>query len=168
MTTAKLVNEGEVCMAVELVYQVASFSELDEILQFAEGRLAHVISDPTERMFASWHAPWRREALEHYLKLGWSFTVRNKSEPGAPLMGFFLGQALLFLRGQTQTLWIEHIDAISDDARNGLTDVAVRLSREKHLQRVLFRDAESVKSSLTQFKSQPMPDSITEVFTTKG
>lgn len=155
-------------MAFELVYQVANPSELDEIIAFAEARLAETETDPTERMFKAWHAPWRKEALEHYLKLGWSFTVRERSPSGTKLVGFFLGQALLFLRSQTQTLWIEYLDAETKDARDGLVDLAVRLSREKHLQRVLFQNPSSVESSLGSFKHQSMPDAIIEVFTTKG
>ncbi len=151
---------------MEFAYHIATPSELEEILSFSEAMLAKSESDETQRMFKSWHAPWRREALEHYLKLGWSFTVRDKGDQ--KLLGFFLGQALLFMRGQTQTLWIEALEAENEEARKGLADVAVRLSREKHLQRVLFQDSKSVEGHLDAFKHNALPDSIIEVFTTKG
>jgi hypothetical protein len=162
---AILAAEG---IRMELVYQVAVLSELDEILAFAESRLALQISDATDRVFRQWGARWRREALEHYLQLGWSFTVRRKnSGAAAPLAGFFLGQPFLFMRGNTQTLWIEHLDGDADDVRVGLVDVAIRLSREKHLQRVLFGDP-SIKDVLGSWPHSRMSDEIIEVQTTKG
>lgn len=151
---------------MELAYHIATIAELDEILAFSQAQLAKSEPDETARMFKSWHAPWRKEALEHYLKLGWSFTVREKSS--GRLLGYFLGQALLFLRGQTQTLWIEVLEAENEEARAGLTDVAIRLSREKHLQRVLFAESANVKGAFGAFKSTPIPDVIIEVATTKG
>lgn len=136
---------------MELAYKIATLAELDEILAFGDAALARTEKDETARMFKSWHAPWRKESLEHYLKLGWSFVARDKATD--ELQGFFLGQALLFIRSQTQTLWIEALEAKTDEARQGLADIAIRLSREKHLQRVLF--------------CQP-DGSFTEVATTKG
>jgi hypothetical protein len=156
----------EASLVAELAYQIATPKELDEILAFGEARLAANDPDPTTRMFKSWHAPWRKESLEHYLKLGWSFIVRDKQTN--ELLGFFLGQALLFMRGHTQTLWIEALDAKTEEARQGLADVAIRLSREKHLQRVLFAETANVQGAIKNFPHAPMQGAITEVATTKS
>lgn len=130
-----------------LVHQVLSPSDLETVYEFASKRLVVEIPDSTERQFASWTAKWRRESLEHYLKLGWSFIVREGSHTG-PTRGFFLGQPLLFFRGQTQSLWVEHLDGETPEAIASLVDVAVRVGREKHLQRVLFAEADKHKDYL--------------------
>ncbi|MCM2281024.1 MAG: hypothetical protein NDI61_04175 [Bdellovibrionaceae bacterium] len=158
---------------MELVYQVAAPDELDELLEFTKQRLADTEPDPIARRFAEWTAPWRRESLEHYLKLGWSFTARvpSQGERRGELMGFFLGQPFLFLRGHTQTLWIEHLDGLDPGIRAGLTDVAVRLARDKHMQRVLFGNGLAGAANGADLKSWPsraITEEIREVQTTKG
>lgn len=149
-------------MAVE--FQVLSLSDLDEIFNFANQRLVASIPDEQERTFALWAAKWRREALEHYLKLGWSFIAR---ENGATV-GFFLAQPFLFFRGQTQTLWVEHIEAIKPEIVERLIEVAVRVAREKHLQRVLFSDSGKFMNELSPWRAVRISDDIAEVMTTKG
>lgn len=157
---------------MELVYQVAAPPEMEEILAFAQRRLTETEVDPIARRFAEWNAPWRIEALEHYLKLGWSFTARTSA--GGELVGFFLGQPFLFMRGQTQTLWIEYLDAKHIEERAGLVDVAIRLAREKHLQRVLFAGAlapilkQDGGAVLRAWTYRPITEEIIEVPTTKG
>jgi hypothetical protein len=123
-----------------LEFQVLSLGDLDEVYSFSEQELRSSVPDETERAFASWHARWRKEALEHYLRLGWSFIARDKNGETA---GYFLAQPLLFFRGQTQTLWVEWIAAREDETRNALADVAKRVAREKNLQRVLYSEGES-------------------------
>lgn len=150
-------------MAAELIYQVLSPSDQEEILQFAQKNLENSIPDETERMFRSWTVKWRTEALQHYLRLGWSFIVRREGQ----VVGFFLGQPFLFFRGNTQTLWVEHIEALDEEVRAGLIDVAVRVAREKHLQRVLFADAEQSKNELERWKPIKFADAIAEIKTTK-
>lgn len=157
---------------MELVYRVATPAELEDILAFAEEQLKGAEPDETLRMFQSWHARWRREALEHYLALGWSFLAnwRDPSKDGSrrlPIAGFFLAQPLLFVRGMTQSLWIEFLAADSEAARTGLIDVAVRMGRDKHLQRVLFSDAAAAGTDLGAWRHAPVPDTIFEVPTTK-
>lgn len=149
-----------------LDFQVISLSDLDEIATYANQRLAAAISDETERRFASWAVKWRGEALEHYLRLGWSFVARRE----ARTVGFFLAQPFLFVRGQTQTLWLEYIDADDRETLQALLELATKLSREKHLQRVLIADAEQDKlvGMADIFKGELMRDSILEVKTTKG
>lgn len=149
-------------MAVE--FQVLSLSDLDEVYEFANRRLVANIPDEQERTFALWTVKWRREALEHYLKLGWSFIARDN---GATV-GFFLAQPFLFFRGQTQTLWVEHIEAIDSETAEKLVEVAVRVAREKHLQRVLFSDSDKFTNALSPWRPSRLHDHIAEVMTTKG
>jgi hypothetical protein len=161
---------------VSLAYQVLSPGDLDEVYAFAEAKLKQEIPDDTERAFHSWTVRWRKEALEHYLRLGWSFVARK---PGAgsgekgETAGFFLAQPVLFFRGQTQTLWVEHISGADQDAVRQLVDVAVRVAREKHLQRVLFSDADEFLWALEGWNpkilgTESKSDKIAEVKTTKG
>lgn len=147
-----------------LVHQVLSNPDIDEVLDFASGRLVSAIPDEAERAFASWSVPWRKEALEHYLKLGWSFITRESGEA----RGFFLAQPFLFFRGQTQTLWVEHVEATSPEVLDVLVDVAVRVAREKHLQRVLFANADRLSTALARWNPEPLESSIAVVKTTKG
>ena len=149
---------------MSLVYQVLSLNDLDEVFAFAESRLAVSIPDETERTFASWTVPWRKEALQHYLRLGWSFIVRENGKA----VGFFLGQPFLFFRGQTQTLWVEHVEARDEAVAAGLVEVAVRLSREKHLQRVLVADSKRLEKQLAPWSPRAFDDSVAEIRTTKG
>lgn len=150
---------------MQLVFQVLGLGDLDEVYGFAEKNLVESIPDETERMFRTWHVRWRREALEHYLKLGWSFIARNEA---GKTMGFFLGQPFIHFRGQTQTLWVEHIEANEPTVRDQLIDVAVRVAREKHLQRVLFSDADRLGNELERWNPTPLNESIAEIKTTKG
>jgi hypothetical protein len=161
---------------VSLAYQVLSPGDLDEIYEFAEARLKQEIPDDTERTFHSWTVRWRKEALEHYLRLGWSFVARkpgSKAGEKGETMGFFLAQPLLFFRGQTQTLWVEHISGIDQETVRQLVDVAIRVAREKHLQRVLFSDADEFSWAMEHWKpgilgADSKSDKIAEVKTTKG
>ncbi len=154
---------------MELVFKIATAGDLDEILAFAEGNHKKAWSDEMECMLQSWHARWRREALEFYLPLGWSFIARAAAlDADGPIVGFFLGQALLFVRGMTQTLWIEHLTGNDLVIRNALSDVAIRLAREKHLQRVLFADIKELDGAEKSFSFQKLDDEVLEVKTTKG
>jgi len=124
-------------------YRIAQAEDLENIYNYAENKLKIEISDDMERMMAIWESRFRKEALAHYLQLGWSFLaeisdfstgekIQNK------ICGFFLGQPLLFFQGQTQTLWVEHILADNLKIKSELAEIAYRLSRDKHFQQVLF------------------------------
>ncbi|MES2856364.1 MAG: hypothetical protein V4692_10905 [Bdellovibrionota bacterium] len=150
-----------------LAHQVLAASDIEFVYEFAHRRLTEQIVDETVRTFASWEAKWRKEALEHYAKLGWSFTTRDENTRA--IKGFFLGQPLLFFRGQTQTLWIEHIEADSDETANMLIEIAVKVAREKHLQRVLVSEYPKWKNYLSAWNPEPLEaGSIAVVKTTKG
>lgn len=150
---------------MSLDFQVLSLNEIDEVYAFAEQTLAASVDDSTERAFQSWSARWRREALSHYLRLGWSFIAREQGR----MVGFFLAQPFLFFRGQTQTLWIEHLEARDSSVCEALLEVAVKVAREKHLQRVLL-EATAVKDSalLAKYRPEPLEQTILEIKTTKG
>lgn len=150
---------------MEPIFKILGPADLKQIAEVGERFLAVRIQNPIERRLASWHVKWRAEALEHYLKLGWSFAQFGSS--GDEMKGFFLGQPLLFFRGQTQTLWIECLECDSDETSRNLIEVAVKLGREKHLQRVLFHDVPQ-PDLLAAWKALPLPGEIWEVKTTKG
>jgi hypothetical protein len=145
-----------------LVFQVLAPGDLNEVYDFAEARLREEISDENERIFRSWDVRWKKEALDHYLKLGWSFIARRDGRA----VGFFLGQPFLFFRGHTQTLWVEHIEANDKEVSEALCDVAVKVAREKHLQRVLFSTT-NLSQELKKWSPVALPDSIAEIKTTK-
>lgn len=147
---------------MSLVFQTLGLSDIDVVYAYAEQRLAREIPDEIERRFRSWEVAWRREALEHYLKLGWSFIVRKD---GAAV-GFFLAQPFLFFRGQTQTVWVEHVEADDVSISEALIEVAVKVAREKNFQRALFANAD--KLPLQKWAPTSLPDRIDEVRTSKG
>ncbi len=111
---------------------------LDEVLSFEVARLAAVQPDEAEREFTKWQASWRKESLEHYLPLGWSFGIWSNNE----LVGYFLAQPQLFTRGHTQTLWVEQVTGASATIITELKDIARRIAREKHFQKVVYKESE--------------------------
>ncbi len=116
-------------------YRIAQLEDVDSVHQFAIKMNFPEDPESFENKMMVWDSAYRKEALEHYLKLGWSFVAFDAENK---LAGFFLGQALLFLDKQTQTLWIEYVLAVNSEVKTELIDIAYRLSREKHFQRVLL------------------------------
>lgn len=149
---------------MSIVHQVLGPYDIDEVYAYAHARLTKAEPNEQERMFKSWSVKWRKEALEHYLKLGWSFIARRDGKA----VGFFLAQPFLFFRGQTQTLWVEHIEAEDDEVTHALIDVAVRVAREKHLQRVLISESGKFTAALKAWNPEPLEQDIAVVKTTKG
>lgn len=88
-----------------------------------------------ERELQGWNAPWREEALNHYLPLGWSFGIWGE---GHHLKGYLLAQPFLFFQGLSQVLWVEHLAFKDEETAHKLVEIAYRWSRDKHLQKVLF------------------------------
>lgn len=155
-----------------LYFRIVQSADLPEILDYENKKLSESVPDESERAIQSWHARWRKESLEHYLPSGWCFLVRDTdmrsphSDEGM-LVGYFLAQPLLFLDGQTQSLWVEHISYSSLMARDELCDLAYRLSREKHFQRVFFPNLAGVMNSLSNMKAEPWQAPMFCVKTTK-
>lgn len=155
-----------------LDYRVIQASDLQELLEYEQRKLVDSIPDENERTMQSWHAPWRREALEHYLPLGWSFLSRDRDVPSPAsseglLTGYFLAQPILFMNGQTQSLWVEHLSYSSLKVRDELCELASKLAREKHFQRVFFPNVSGVANSVAAFKAEPWQAPVLTVKTTK-
>ena len=111
---------------------------MDTVWSFEWARLDQSLS-PLHREMESWDQPWRKESLIHYSSLGWSFVAINNDE----IVGYLLGQPILFLNNWTQTLWVEHLTF--DEAKVGeqLLDTTIRWARTKHLQKVLMNGKSS-------------------------
>ncbi len=145
-------------------------ADIDRIFDFEMRRLEQEIPDEDERMLAQWKSPWRREALEHYLKLGWSMSMHDAK---GEMVAYFLAQPFLFIRCQTQTLWIEHVGGTTEANCLAALEVAVRLARDKHLQRVLvqkqvFAGGDFIVSESPLKNSMTVADQLFEITTTKG
>lgn len=144
---------------MSLFCRIIQTADYQEILDFESKKLEEMFPDESERMFASWNSKHRPEALQHYIPMGWSFLARDP-ESASPvsgeglLVGYFIAQPLLFLDGQTQSLWVEHLQYTSLQARDQLCELAYRLSREKHFQRVYFPNDNGVPNSVRTFKAE--------------
>ncbi len=140
-----------------VTYHIAQAEDLENIYTYAEAQLKLDVPDDMERMIAIWESRFRKEALEHYLKLGWSFIAKTNQNK---ICGFFLGQPLLFFQAQTQTLWVEYILADDLKIKSQLVDIAYKLSRDKHFQQVIFpenvQNLEFEKPILFQKIKDPM------------
>jgi hypothetical protein len=121
-------------MSESLDLRILQPADKEAVMEFGKRQLAAHVQDPAELQIQSWNARWRPEALDHYLGLGWSFGAYQN----AGLIGFVLGQPLLFFRGLTQTLWLETIEAANPQVHAQLLDCAQRWARDKHLQCALM------------------------------
>lgn len=148
---------------MSLFLRVLQVDEIEEILSLELHQLNERVPDEMERRFQSWNSRWRREALEHYLPLGWSFGARDNEK----LVGYFLGQAFLFFDGQTQSLWVEHMQYLNLEARDNLLELAVKLGREKHLQKIYFPNEPHLSSALHPYRAEVWSPSSLVVRTTK-
>ncbi len=158
---------------MSLVLKIAMLSEADEIIDFERRKLVELIPDEMDRELSSWNSRWRKESLNHYLPMGWSFLCRDFSQPSSfstegQLVGYFMAQPLLFFEGNTQTLWVEHIQFSSLQARDELCDLAYRLSREKHLQKVIFPDSPAIQNATKHLKAESWNPATIFIKTTKG
>lgn len=157
---------------MSLYTRVITKADLDEIVALEKAKLAETIADEMEREMKSWNSRWRKESLEHYLPQGWSFLVRDRSQKSpyseeGLLVGYFLAQPLLFFDGNTQNLWIEHIQFSTLQARDELCELGYKLSREKHFQQVFFPETQAVQNAVKNFKSSPWDPQVLMIKTTK-
>lgn len=148
----------------EITYRIAQLDDVETVFNYAAALLKDDTLHEIENQIKIWNSDFRKEALDHYFKLGWSFLAFNQQNK---LVGFFMGQPLLFLDKNTQTLWVEFVQADSDVIYSELVDIAYRLSREKHFQRVLFSTAVSEKKLTKSFPFQSWDRSIVYLKTTK-
>lgn len=149
---------------MSLFCRIIQTQDLSQILEFETSKMQESYPDEMERMFAQWNSRSRKEAMEHYLPMGWSFLALDDD---GKIAGYFLAQPLLFLDGQTQSLWVEHIQYNSLQARDELCELAYKLSREKHFQRVYFPSGNGVVNSVSAFKPETWAPSALMVRTTK-
>lgn len=132
-------------------------SDAQHILQYERNILASNIEDDIERELASWHAPWRNEALEFYLPLGWSFAAWDGEEGDSSILAYFLGQPLLYFKSMAQSLWIEHMQASSPRFKDDILIVAYKLCREKHFQQLLIAPSIDFDQNFWRDKMQEKP-----------
>lgn len=154
-------------------YKIIQKSDLDELFNYEMDRLKDEIPNEDERMIQSWNTRWRKEALEHYSGLGWSFLARDTEIPSASskeglLVGYFIAQPLLFIDGKTQSLWVEHIQFSSLQVRDELCELAYKLAREKHFQKVFIPNIGSIINSISSFKPEPWNHNAFSIKTTKA
>lgn len=143
--------------------RILDTTNIEEILGFERSHGVSQTADPADREFEEWHASWRRESLEHYLPLGWSFGIWTDGK----LQGYFLAQPQLFTRALTQTLWVEHLRGLSPETVGSLVEIAYKIAREKHFQKVLFRVSRDVNFSGTVLQLDPVDEQIMELKTAK-
>lgn len=157
---------------MSLFCRIIQISDLQEIIDHETRKLVETIPDENDRTIHAWHARWRKESLEHYLPLGWSFLARDTdvvspaSKEGA-LVGYFIAQPFLFVDGMTQSLWVEHLSYSSLQARDELCELAYKLAREKHFQRVFFPNVGGISNSVAAFKPETWSSPVLCVKTSK-
>lgn len=149
---------------MSLFCRILQAEDLEQVLDFESHKMQEAFPDEVERMFAQWNSRARQEAIEHYLPMGWSFIAFDDEKK---IVGYFIAQPLLFLDGQTQSLWIEHIQYASSQARDELCELAYKLSREKNFQRVYFPSGNGVNNSVANFKPESWTPPTLMVKTTK-
>ncbi len=121
---------------------------VEPVFSFEKNRLDSDLGDIQVEMH-SWDQPWRKESLEHYSSLGWSFVALDSNNK---IQGYSLGQPILFFNSWTQTLWVEHLSFADNAIGFQLLDTLVRWSKTKHLQKVLFNS----KSAQAPFVQESM------------
>lgn len=150
----------------------ATLDNLEEVLSYENSKLKELHPSEIEQSLIRWNSRWRSESLEHYLKTGWSFLLRDNETSSSfssegRLLGYFLAQPLLFIDGQTQSLWIEHVSYSSLSTRDKLCEFAYQLARDKHLQKVYFPAQNSVMNSVHALKATPWTPEVVQILTTK-
>jgi hypothetical protein len=145
---------------------VLSPTDIDTLLMFENEKIAQNFpqADGIELKMQSWHAPWRQEALEFYLPLGWSFGLWSDSRQ-IELLGYVLTQPLLFVGAMTQSLWVEHMSAKNDEVMVTLFDIAYRWARDKHFQHVLV--SHQHEAHLTQHPKKKWNENMWSIPTSK-
>ena len=59
-------------------YRIAQIADVEAVYNFEFNLKMSAIPDEYERQMAVWSSAFRKEALEHYFKLGWSFVALNQ------------------------------------------------------------------------------------------
>ncbi len=143
--------------------RILQLQDAKAIEEYEKARQSERSADEFENELLSWHASWRRESLDHYLPLGWSFGIWSNNI----FAGYFLAQPHLFMRGLTQTLWIERVVSNTAEGMSDLIEVAYKLSREKHFQKILFNMQDDVTIAHSVFQLSSVGENILELKTAK-
>lgn len=124
----------------------------DSILAFEKEKLIASGLSEIQVEMKSWDFPWRKESLDHYAKVGWSFVAIENEK----IKGYILGQPFVFFNNWTQTLWLEYSSFPNQEVGEALFDVSIRWAKSKHLQKVILNpngnDVEFVKEIFPKFK----------------
>lgn len=154
---------------MSLFSRIIQLEDLSEIIEFEKKKLSEMIPDEIEREMKSWSARWREESLRHYLPMGWSFLTREKMDGNSEgrLVGYFIAQPLIFFDGNTQNLWIEHISYSTLQVRDELCEIAYKLAREKHFQKVFYPESQSILNAVKGFKATNWDPQVLFANTTK-
>lgn len=152
---------------MNLSFAVLQKTDVEFLLNYEKQKLLESTPDPMEREINSWNARWRKESLEHYLSLGWSFYAFDQEKEDKPFAGYFLAQPMLFLDGQTQSLWVEHLSWTSLKARDLICEFPIKLAKDKHLQKVYLPQINQVKNSTAPYKGETWLPQVLEFKTTK-
>ena len=139
--------------------KIMTLENLEEALDF---EMERVEGEGIEKEMLSWHAPWRREALSHYLPQGWSFVKKKDGK----IIGYVMAQPILFFQGWTQTLWVEHVAGIDEKTGIEMLEIAYRWAKDKHLQKVFFKQ-ELPFASLVDFGTKNIEGALFSMNTTK-
>jgi hypothetical protein len=147
-----------------VTYRIAQLSDVDAVFDYEYKKHADPGLDEIENQIQVWNSFYRKESIEHYFKTGWSFLAVDSKQN---VVGFFMGQALLFLNKQTQSLWVEYMSTSTIEIHTELIDIAYKLSREKHFQTVLFSDVVHGEKLTKEFMFQKWNRTISYLKTTK-
>ncbi len=160
----------------ETTYQIAQLSDVENVFNYECNKhfnmqvsqtasdVSTEIGQQIEKQIMVWNSFFRKEALEHYFKTGWSFLALDSQQN---IVGFFMGQALLFLDKQTQSLWVEYISGATPQIYTELVEIAYRLSREKHFQKVLFSEVVQQQPLTKQFSFTDWERKVSYLKTTR-
>lgn len=116
-------------------YRIAQITDVPKAYEFVLNLEHPDHAENIETQMLVWNSAFQPEALEHYFKTGWSFIAEDQI---GDIVGFFMGQPLLFFNKNTQSLWVEYLCAKDPEIYTELIDISYKLSREKHFQAVLY------------------------------
>lgn len=133
---------------MEISFHPMMLEDIDPIFDFEMKILEDQKIEEGDRMIASWSSRWRKEQIQHYANLGWSYTATQNGK----IVGYFLAQPIMFFEGLTQTLWIDHANAMTPSIYNELMQLAWKLSRDKNFQRVYISQCDNKSFAIENLK----------------
>ncbi len=136
--------------------------DLEQIYQLEKSKTnPDGASNDIEIEMLAWSASWRKESLEHYLPLGWSYGLFDEE---SKIKAYAIAQPQLFVHGLTQNLWVEHLYYENEEYAREVLDLLYRTCRDKHFQSIRLK--ENAWAQLLPEKATPL-DQETNTFTFK-